>query len=596
MGAWINTANIRFLPVSSSGSTHGVACVLAVAGLLLGACANTTYSESYLENISKPESESAYQPSPLANHGKNSRTIHNNLSTYGVIDYFDKEEIVTLNAGFNGITERYIESVSIKRLAFDALEGLSSIDPSLDINFTGPSIKNTKRVILKMTPFDHSAFEGGRSQPIDTFKLPETTNSREWAKLVSSVVNTAKDHSQVLGMTGREKVLEALFDGMLVGLDIFSRYAGAIEADHNRARREGFGGIGIHFKAEETLLGIGKKGFPITSVKSGTPAHIAGLVEGDRIISISGHNVSGFKTRKLAALLRGPVGSGILIGILRENSGLAPITFQIVRAHIIPETVVATVKNNLLNIRINSFNRLTATAVSKAIINIDKKIDSGQVRGIIMDLRDNPGGLLMQSVNVADLFLSKGDIVATNGRHRDSDHSYYAGGMDVARALPMAVLIDGDSASAAEVLAGALQDQGRAVIVGSNSYGKGSVQTVLSLPNSGEITLTWSRLITPSGYAIHKLGIMPNICANFGSAIPTGAQLNKSEATLAMWREMGVDFGKKRAFIRRTCPGVIEPGNEQIAHNLAQKIVNNSDLYTRAIAMSKPVSTARMER
>ncbi len=552
-----------------------------VAGLMLSACSANTSS-----NLGQ---ETPYQ-NPTSN--SHAGTTHKHPGVKDAVSYFSKNEIYTINAGMSGITERYIEEVSIKELGINALKGLSSIDPAIDIKYTTDQKQRTDLLVLRIEPYSNNAFEHDEPRKIDSFHIPTTTDVRPWAELVSNVVNVAKDHSTALSYANNEKILESLFDGMLTGLDIFSRYAGAVEADHNRAKREGFGGIGIHFKSEETVLGIGKKGFPITSVKKGTPAHDAGLVSGDRIVSISGHKVSGFKTRKLAAMLRGPVGSNVLIGIIRKYGGTTPISFWIKRAHIIPETVISSIKDKILNIRINSFNRLTASAVRSSIINVTEKIDSGHINGIVLDLRNNPGGLLMQAVNIADLFLTKGDIVATKGRHPDSLHNYHAGGIDIAKNLPMAILINGDSASSAEVLAGALQDQGRAAIIGSTSYGKGSVQTVLSLPNSGEITLTWSRLITPSGYAIHKLGVMPNICASLTGTIPTGAELTKSEATLREWREMGTDLGKKRKAIRKSCPGVTSNKNEQIAGILARKVVNNREIYTRTIRMSTPIDTA----
>ena len=554
-----------------------------VAGLILGACSTNT--------ASTVESNTPYQYSHPNNHAGNA---HQHPDIEGAVNYFTKDEVYALNAGMSGITERYIEDVAIKGLGIDALKGLSSIDPAIDIKYvTGPK-EHTDLVLLQIAPLNHSAFERDEPHTIDSFRLPDTDNVRPWAELVSNVVNAAKDNSSVLDQTDNEKVLEALFDGMLTGLDIFSRYAGAVEADHNRARREGFGGIGVHFKAEETILGVGKKGFPITSVRKGTPAHDIGLVVGDRIVSVSGHKVSGFKTRKLAAMLRGPVGSNVLVGIMRKYDGAAPTSFWIKRAHIIPETVTSSLDGDILNIRINSFNRLTAAAVRNSVVSVREKIDSGRLHGIVLDLRNNPGGLLMQAVNIADLFLTKGDIVATKGRHPDSLHKYHAGGIDVAKGLPMAILINGDSASSAEVLTGALQDQGRATVIGSTSYGKGSVQTVISLPNSGEITLTWSRLVTPSGYAIHKLGIMPNICAGITSNIPTGAELAKSEATLREWREIGTNFSKKRAAIRKACPDVANNENERSAGLLAKKVVNNREIYTRTIRMSAPVDTARI--
>ena len=557
--------------------------LLFVAGLMLGACSANTSS-----NL---EQETPYQP-PLSNsHVGNT---HKHPSMEGSVNYFTKNEAHTLNAGMSGITERYIEEVDIKKLGIDALKGLSSIDPTINIEYATDPKKHTDLVVLQIEPSNGSAFERD-PQAIDSFLLPYTNDVRAWAKLVSNVVNVAKDHSTVLNQANNEKVLEALFDGMLTGLDIFSRYAGAVEADHNRARREGFGGIGVHFKSEGEVLGVGEEGFPITSVRKNTPADDAGLVVGDRIVSISGHKVSGFKTRKLAAMLRGPVGSNVLVGIIRKYGGTTPISFWIKRTHIIPETVTSSFDDHILNMRINNFNRLTAAAVRKSIESVREKMDSGRVRGIVLDLRNNPGGLLMQAVNIADLFLTKGDIVATKGRHPDSLHNYHAGGIDIAKNLPMAILINGDSASSSEVLAGALQDQGRATVIGSTSYGKGSVQTILSLPNSGEITLTWSRLVTPSGYTIHKLGVMPNICAGLTSKIPTGDELAKSEATLREWREMGTNLSKKRAAIRKSCPDVADNKNKRLVELLAKKVVNNRDIYTRTIRMSTPIDTARIK-
>ncbi|MDH5773075.1 MAG: S41 family peptidase, partial [Rhodospirillaceae bacterium] len=205
-----------------------------------------------------------------------------------------------------------------------------------------------------------------------------------------------------------------------------------------------------------------------------------------------------------------------------------------------------------------------------------------------------PGGLLMQSVNVADLFLAKGAIVSTNGRHHDSVHKYQAGGIDVARGLPLVILINGDSASAAEVLAGALQDQGRAVVIGTTTFGKGSVQTVLRLPNAGEITLTWSRLITPSGYAIHQLGILPNICTNNDTSVPTIEKMAKNEALLREWREIGIVFNKKRSAIRKSCRGVEKDENVSALKDLARNVISRPELYAKAVEMTLPTDSARM--
>ena len=557
--------------------------LMLVTGLALGACANNSASNGGHSNTGHFTPTNTHTTNP-----------HKHAGNEDVAGYFGFEEINTLSAGISGITERYLEDVTAQELSINALEGLSSIDPSIDINLAGLQDGGPKRIILQMSAYDYSAFERGIPVLVDEFILPNNADPVLWAKFVSSVVNAAKDHSALLGESDNEKIVESLFDGMLIGLDIFSRYAGPTEADHNRARREGFGGIGIHFSKEQTILGLGKKGFPITSVTKGTPADEAGIVPGDRIISVSGHNVSGYTARKLASMLRGPIGSKITIGILREQPNAAHAVFSLKRAHIVPKTVVSELNDNILNIRINSFNRLTAGEVRDSIIALSDKINSGRIGGIIMDLRDNPGGLLMQAVNVADLFLTKGAIVSTNGRHHDSVHKYQAGGIDVAKGLPLVILTNSDSASAAEVLAGALQDQGRAVIIGTATYGKGSVQTVLRLPNAGEITLTWSRLITPSGYAIHQLGILPNVCTNKGASLPTLEQIAGNEAALREWREIGLDFSKKRLLIRKTCHGTPAGADTAALKALARNIIYRHDLYAKAVENSIPTDSARI--
>jgi carboxyl-terminal processing protease len=184
---------------------------------------------------------------------------------------------------------------------------------------------------------------------------------------------------------------------------------------------------------------------------------------------------------------------------------------QITRAHVVPETVIYRKEGRIAYFRIYSFNTETTESLKRAISNARNEIGSA-MEGVILDLRENPGGLLNQSVSLANIFLSEGRIVSTHGRHPESHQFFDASGNDMLQGLPVVVLIDGNSASAAEIVAAALQDNGRAVLVGSNTFGKGTVQTVLPLPNKGEITLTWARFHAPSGYTLHGLGVLPNVC------------------------------------------------------------------------------------
>jgi Periplasmic protease len=215
---------------------------------------------------------------------------------------------------------------------------------------------------------------------------------------------------------------------------------------------------------------------------------------------------------------------------------------------------------------------------------------------LIVDLRGNPGGLLKQSIKVADLLLTHGHIVSTRGRHPDSLHHYEAGGRDLAEGIPIVVLVDGKSASASEIVAVALQDRGRAVVVGTSSFGKGTVQTVVRLPNDGEVTLTWSRFIAPSGYALHGLGVRPVVCTS-GVANGSRAALDRFErnkpgirAIYASWRRSLIDEKELRKALRQACAS--ERRKSTVERRIAELILSKPHLYAQAIELTGRESQA----
>jgi carboxyl-terminal processing protease len=211
----------------------------------------------------------------------------------------------------------------------------------------------------------------------------------------------------------------------------------------------------------------------------------------------------------------------------------------------------------------------------------------------VLDLRSNPGGLLDEAVAVADIFMEKGRIVSTHGRHPDSHQYFEATAGDLADGKPIVVLVNGNSASASEIVAAALQDSGRAVVVGSNSYGKGTVQTVLRLPNSGELTLTWARFHAPSGYTLNKLGVLPSICTSGHSPAELMAELEHNQLRAVPVAERNAlkpnDTGEMDK-LRKTCPQVkSEPaGDVEMALDLIRKPM----LYNRAVALGESPSPA----
>jgi len=512
------------------------------------------------------------------------------LSTQATTDAFSDDEFehhdirTTVRAGLKGISRRYIEPVDMNELALNGIRGLATIDPDLKVEIEDSEI--------------HVHLNG---KSIAEYSHPRGDKPARWADLTANIIRDARIQSNDLYDADHERVYEAVFDGMLAGLDIFSRYSGAEEARANRARRDGFGGIGIRFtKADNGIL--------VTRVQDGGPAHSVGLKSGDLILKVNAENTVGLSLRKVAQRLRGPVGSPLTLNVARLNDDDAypdrHISFNINRAHIVPETVHADIKNDILFMRVTGFNKKTSSSMHDILRAHDLKLKNGHTKGVVIDLRGNPGGLLSQSVSVSDLFLEQGRIIATRGRHPDSFHDYRAAGMDLIEGKPLVILVDGDSASAAEIVASALQDLGRAVVIGSTSYGKGTVQTVIKLPNDGEITLTWSRLVSPSGYALHGLGVMPAVCATNTSAITIDKRttaailapehIDGQRQTMAAWREAGMIFDGRRSELRHACPARTfkTDTNEDILVNLAGRVVHDPALYRRAILLSEPISTA----
>ncbi|MBL4613984.1 MAG: S41 family peptidase [Magnetovibrio sp.] len=485
----------------------------------------------------------------------------------------------TLRSGLKSITQRYIEPVRMDKVALDGMRGLATIDPAFKIQFEDGIIR------LHLNDVN-----------IADFPRPLSNKAGDWANLTTEIIRAGRTHSPDLKDADNERVYEAVFDGMLSGLDIFSRYSGAEEARANRARRDGFGGIGIRFTKAN-------KGIKITHIQLDSPADIVGLKSSDVILKVNERPLAKMSLRQVAKLLRGPVGAPITLKVARLDTNILypnrQIRFRLNRAHIVPQTVRAKAIDGILQLRVTGFNKKTSSSVHDILRNNEAAFDSGRLIGVVIDLRGNPGGLLSQSVNVADLFLDQGQIISTRGRHPDSFHDYRAGGFDITKGKPLVILVDGDSASAAEIVASALQDLGRAVVVGSSSYGKGTVQTVIRLPNDGEMTLTWSRLVSPSGYALHGLGVMPAVCAtnvpgNLSDDILAPDHIDGQRAAMTAWRAAGMIFDGRRSRLRQDCPAkVFSPvKTDDFLMHLATHVINNPVIYRRAIVPFEALNTA----
>ncbi|CTQ49299.1 S41 family peptidase [Jannaschia donghaensis] len=301
------------------------------------------------------------------------------------------------------------------------------------------------------------------------------------------------------------ELIEAAINGMLTSLDPHSSYLPPRDFEEMQTDTRGeFGGLGIEVTQEEGYVKV------ITPM-DGTPAFEAGVEAGDFITAVDGENILGFTLEEAVELMRGPVGSDIVVTIVRE--GLEePIDITITRDTIKLTAARVRKEGDTVVIRASTFNDQTLPNVRDGFDEVVEEMGGLEnVNGIVLDLRNNPGGLLTSGVDLADAFLEQGEIVSTRSRESEGGERFNAKAGDIVEGLPMVVLINGGSASASEIVAGALQDHRRAVVVGTKSFGKGSVQTIMPVRGDGAIRLTTARYYTPSGRSIQALGISPDI-------------------------------------------------------------------------------------
>jgi carboxyl-terminal processing protease len=301
-----------------------------------------------------------------------------------------------------------------------------------------------------------------------------------------------------------KKAIQAAIQGMLTSLDPHSSYLSPDDFKDMQVQTRGeYGGLGIEVTAED---GIVKVVSPIDD----TPASKAGIQAGDYLTAIDGESIIGYDLNDAVGRMRGPVGTSIQLTVARE--GRDPFDVNLTRQIIAVKSVTWKMDKDTGILRISTFNEKTGDATEEAIRAMRKQAGGG-LHGVVLDLRNNPGGLLDQAIQVSDAFLDGGEVVSTRGRRADDIERYNARRGDLLQGIPVAVLINGGSASASEIVAGALQDRGRALVLGVTSFGKGSVQTVIPLKGGrdGALRLTTSKYYTPSGRSIQGSGIDPDI-------------------------------------------------------------------------------------
>jgi carboxyl-terminal processing protease len=339
--------------------------------------------------------------------------------------------------------------------------------------------------------------------PLLAQEAAKTENVYEQLDLFGDIFERIR--AQYVEEVDSSELIEAAIDGMLTSLDPHSSYLSPKDALKMREQTRGeFGGLGIEVTQEEGFV-------KVVSPIDGTPADEAGIEAGDFITHVDGESLLGLVLDEAVDLMRGPVGSDIVITIVREGES-EPFDVSITRDTIELTVVRSRTEGDSVVLRLSTFNEHTYPKLAEQLAEKVKTAGGmDAINGFVIDLRNNPGGLLNQAIKVSDAFLNEGEIVSTRGREAADGDRFNASLGDLAEGKPIVVLINGGSASASEIVAGALQDHRRAIVIGTKSFGKGSVQTVMQLRNEGGMRLTTARYYTPSGRSIQALGVSPDI-------------------------------------------------------------------------------------
>jgi carboxyl-terminal processing protease len=429
----------------------------------------------------------------------------------------------------NDIGTYFLEPVSARRIAIAGMARLEGLDGRLAVRETVGG--GTVALIYD-------------NRTLASYPAPADGDTAGWAATIETIVAAVRQVSPQLAALPAEMLEQAVLDGMARSLDRFSRYVPPDLARDQRAARAGWGGIGITVDSTNDT-------FRVTAVEPHSPADRAGIRPEDQIVAIDGVTTQGCVQREVADRLRGPVGSPVSVQIVPAGLG-QPRELWLNRTRVSEPTVTASRNGGIGMVRVHTFNHRTTARVAESLAELQSQA-GGRLSGIVLDLRSNPGGVLDQAVGLADLFLRQGSVVSVVGRHPASRQYFAASDRSIAPDVSMVVLINGGSASAAEIVAAALQDAGRAVVIGSASYGKGSVQTVLRLPDNGELILTWAQLLAPSGYTLNRHGVIPTVCTadlpDDAASLATGL----TRAAAASWPRASLDE-QGWAALRASCP------------------------------------------
>lgn len=389
---------------------------------------------------------------------------------------------------------RILDPVPIPTLAVWGLHGLTAIDPQL----TPELHDNTLRLLAP-------------ARILFTAPAPKADDPLGWGRVIAAIAAAGYATSPALQHAGTPGIIRSFFDELFNHLDPYSRYTPPLDAQNDRLRRSGSAGVGV-------TLGMRGRAIILLSVIRDGPADMAGLRPGQQLVAVDGQNVTGRRLADVMQLLAGPEGTRVRLTVHGRPGTDGNIELE--RAMVPPETVFPERAGDMLILHVTSFDRSTGEHFAQAIISGLAPVPKAKpVAGIVIDLRGNRGGLLRQAVAAASTLLGPGPVATTAGRDPQAAHNFVSQGQDLASGLPVVVVVDGRSASASEILAAALSDRGRAVVVGSSTLGKGLVQTITDLPDGGELFVTWSRVLAPRGWPLQGLGVLPQVCTSLGEAV-----------------------------------------------------------------------------
>lgn len=453
----------------------------------------------------------------------------------------------TIQAACKVITEKSLKPVSASEFAFAAVKSLSTIDQKITVR------KDGKRVLILVD-----------NKILKSFSKPKESDCANWSRLALAAAVEVRPYSKKAQNADAEEIFNIFINAALGTIDSYSHYIGADPAELEPLNKPA--GLGISYRRIGRYL-------EITEIVPGGAASQTDLAVGDRISAINGKTVADLSRVQTLNLLRGEEGTEVSLSLRKDGKAQ---TRTVVRApaSASPVTYFFDEENKLMTIRISAFTEKTNSGL-KATLNRAK---NSEAAGLIIDLRGNTGGLLKEAVLAADMFLPENlPIIKTDGRHPDTRHQYTSTLKEDRPVYPIAVLIDGQTASSAEFFAGVLQEYRHAVIIGTPSYGKSVIQANEVLPDNGEIYLTWAQYYLPSGFSPQEYGIYPNICTS-GKTLMDIDKLS-SVINLQPWRK-GTEQEKKKGL--SLCPKQSRK-DSPLEYEAARVLLSDPERYEKAL-------------